>query len=108
MVRDDDGLSLAHLLQQRAQHFWHARNVGWGRPLFQVIVEHLGSGYLAKSRSPAELAEGLRFVLSDRERNARLGEAARRLAVARYDSGVVATRYLEAYRQALLHFEHAR
>lgn len=64
-------------------------------------VEHAGSGFLASAHSPAELAEGLRFVTEDSARNARMGADARTLAVARYDSAMIARRYVQTYKQVL-------
>lgn len=66
------------------------------------IVTHQLTGYRARPFDPADLAQGIRWVLSLlSEDYAALCEAARRRAVENFDSSVIARHYLGLYRQLL-------
>lgn len=65
------------------------------------IVQHHYNGFLAEAFDPASLAAGLEWILTDRERHARLRRQAREGAVARFSPAVIAARHQEAYRQAI-------
>jgi len=64
------------------------------------VVEHGRTGYLAEPFSADALAEGIRYVLTDRERYARLSAAARERAVRLWSPNVIARQYVEVYREA--------
>jgi len=65
------------------------------------IVEHQGTGYLARPFDDADLAHGIRWMLADAERHARLSVAARRRAESLWSADVVIPQYLDTYRQAM-------
>ncbi len=64
------------------------------------IVDHKVTGYAARPFDPADLAEGVRFVLEDQERRTRLSHAAREKALRFFSPHVVARQYIDVYRQA--------
>lgn len=66
------------------------------------IVRHNQTGYLAKAFDAEDLARGIRWVLEDGERYARLGAQAREDAVARFSYPKVARQYMDVYNQAIL------
>jgi glycosyltransferase involved in cell wall biosynthesis len=61
------------------------------------IVEHKETGYLAKAFDTQDLAEGIRWVLADTGRRARLSSQSRNAAVAKFSYPVVAEQYLRLY-----------
>ena len=65
------------------------------------IVNHKQTGYLARAFDTADLAEGIRWVVSDRERLASLSIAARKVAVDRFSYPVVAEQYRKIYELAV-------
>jgi glycosyltransferase involved in cell wall biosynthesis len=65
------------------------------------VVRHKETGYLAKPFEAEDLAEGVRWVLEDRDRYARLCSCARADAVARFSYPVVAQQYLKVYEAAM-------
>ncbi len=65
------------------------------------IVTHEQTGWLARPFDPESLAEGIRWVLANAERHARLREQARAEAVRRFDYPVVAGRYLALYERVI-------
>jgi glycosyltransferase involved in cell wall biosynthesis len=65
------------------------------------IVTHEQTGWLARPFDPEDLAQGIRWVLTDAERHARLCEQARAEAVRRFAYPVVAQRYRALYAQAI-------
>lgn len=65
------------------------------------IVEHQRTGYLAKSFDTVDLAQGLSWVLSDREQHATLGLAARERALGLWSYDRVAGQYQVVLQQAI-------
>lgn len=65
------------------------------------VVDHGSTGYLATAYDPADLAQGIRWVLEDPERYLALSTAARNRAVRLWDSSIVVPQYLDVYRQAI-------
>jgi len=61
------------------------------------MVEHLRCGYLAQPGDTGDLAEGIRWVLADRERRAQLSRQSRDRAQTAFAQNVQARRYLELY-----------
>lgn len=64
------------------------------------VVRHHKTGYLAQAFDTEDLAWGIRWVLSDEQRYARLRTNARQDAVARFSYPVVAQQYLQVYEVA--------
>ena len=56
------------------------------------MIDHLENGYVARCRDAADLAEGIRYVLSHD-----LREAARSKAAAAYSETQVAKEYIKLY-----------
>jgi glycosyltransferase involved in cell wall biosynthesis len=65
------------------------------------IVQHQHTGYLAKAFDVLDLAQGLQWVLADRERLLRMRAQARQTAVARFGYAVVAEEYRKVYEEAI-------
>jgi glycosyltransferase involved in cell wall biosynthesis len=65
------------------------------------IVAHRETGYLAAAFDVHDLAEGIRWVLTDSDRHRALRQAARQRAVCLFDSKKVALQYAEVYGQAI-------
>lgn len=65
------------------------------------IVTHQETGYLARPFDPEDLAAGIQWVLADEARRSELSRRARQVAVERFSYPVVASQYLDAYRDAL-------
>jgi glycosyltransferase involved in cell wall biosynthesis len=65
------------------------------------IVEHRVTGYLARPFQAADLAAGIRWVLDDRERAARLSTAAAEAARRRFAATVAAIQYRDLYQELL-------
>jgi glycosyltransferase involved in cell wall biosynthesis len=65
------------------------------------IVHHQQTGYLAKPFDSEDLAQGIQWVISDRERYANLCESARQDAVTRFSYPVVAEKYQQVYETAI-------
>ena len=65
------------------------------------IVTHGETGWLAKSFDTHDLAEGILWVLEDRERWQRLSRAARENTVERFAPRIVAQQYALVYEQIL-------
>lgn len=63
-------------------------------------VEHRGTGYLASPFDMKDLAEGVRWVLSDRQRHESLRRQARERAQRLWSAEAVVPRYLEAFAAA--------
>ncbi len=61
------------------------------------MIDHRQNGYLAQPFDPDDLATGIRWVLEDADRHARLSAQARSDAVARFDVEKIAARYLALY-----------
>ena len=65
------------------------------------IVSHLKTGYVAKAFDPVDLAEGIRWVLTDLARNLQLRKSARIRACSEWSSDVVTKGYYQAYSSAI-------
>ena len=63
------------------------------------IVEHQRTGYLAKAFETEDLAQGIAWVLAQRD-SGQLGQQARERAVARFSEGVVAEGYGVVYEES--------
>lgn len=61
------------------------------------MIDHKINGYLARYKDSADLADGIRYVLSE-ENHERLAEASRKKIVECYSEEVVAARYIEIYK----------
>lgn len=70
--------------------------VGFNAGGIPEMIDHKANGYVAEYRNAADLAEGIRYVLSE-ENAARLGHAAREKAENRYSERSVAEKYMEIY-----------
>lgn len=65
----------------------------------QDIVLHKETGYLAKPFDPADLANGIDWILADRDRRDTLSENAREDAIDRFSVQNIAAQYRELYNQ---------
>ena len=66
------------------------------------IVDHHETGYLAEPFSPQDLADGIQWVLDQRpEVYATMSRSAQERAKQRFDSRVIAKKYLELYREVM-------
>lgn len=79
----------------------------WGTPVVAFdtaglpdVVVHNETGYLAEPFSVEDLAHGIRWVLEDETRSARLGRAARERAVRVWSSPIVAEQYRQLFEEA--------
>ena len=61
------------------------------------VVDHGQTGYLAEAYSSNDLAQGIKWVLADKERHSRLSAQARQRAVRLWSPQVVVPQYLEVY-----------
>lgn len=64
------------------------------------MIEHRNTGYLANFKDSADLAEGIRWVLEDADRN-KLSEACLRKVAHNYSQQSVAMRYIEVYNELI-------
>ena len=64
------------------------------------MIEHKRTGYLARFKDAADLAEGIRWVLADADAAA-LGQAALRKVAQNYSQQSVAMRYIEVYNELI-------
>lgn len=66
------------------------------------IVDHKENGYRATPYDPRDLMNGIKWVLNhDQKEYNKLSKNARLKAVTRYDSSVVASQYIDLYKQIL-------
>ena len=65
------------------------------------IVRHRVTGYLAKPFDSVSLAEGISWVLSDRDRHANLRTAARLQVLERFSYPVISDQYKKVYKSAI-------
>lgn len=65
------------------------------------IVDHQQNGYLARPFEPADLAEGIRYVLSDSARLQSLAECAREKVITTFSLPEVVKQHLAIYAKAL-------
>ncbi len=69
------------------------------------LVSHCETGWLARPFEVLELAQGINWVLQDRERNRALGERARVVALERFAPGNIAAKYSSVYQAELSSFK---
>lgn len=65
------------------------------------MIEHKKNGYLAAPHDDKDLAEGIKWVISDKIRHNILSENAREKALVSYNSNNVAKKYIALYEQIL-------
>ena len=65
------------------------------------IVDHQQNGYLAEPFDPADLANGISWVIEDTQRQEQLSQEARNKAVHEFESQTIAKRYLDLYENIL-------
>lgn len=65
------------------------------------VIIHKQTGYLARSFEPEDLANGISWVLKDKERYDKLSAAARDRAVRLWSPHVVVPQYLDVYKQTV-------
>jgi glycosyltransferase involved in cell wall biosynthesis len=65
------------------------------------VVEHEKTGYLAKAFSIKDLAEGIMWILADKDRHVKLSTQARQRAVRLWSYEVVIPQYLDVYGRAI-------
>lgn len=75
--------------------------VGSDTPVHREILADGRTGLLARLKDPVDLAAKTARLLDDRDLARRLGDAARREAIERFDVDRVAQRYVEIYRQVV-------
>jgi glycosyltransferase involved in cell wall biosynthesis len=61
------------------------------------IIMHRETGWLATPFDSIELAEGILWILSDKDRHASLSASSRKKAVERYAESVIAAKYADLY-----------
>ena len=65
------------------------------------MIDHLGTGYLARYKDAADLAAGIRKLLDDDALRLQMREACRSFAVKHYDLERQANRYVELYEHGI-------
>lgn len=65
------------------------------------VVMHKKTGYLAQAFEPEDLANGIKWILKDKERYYKLSNSARERAVKLWSTDVVVPQYLDVYRQTI-------
>jgi glycosyltransferase involved in cell wall biosynthesis len=70
------------------------------------IVRHLATGYLAKAFDTIDMANGIKWILTDSQMLVRLGLNARRDAVNNFNCQKVANQYIAVYKQAQFYSDH--
>jgi glycosyltransferase involved in cell wall biosynthesis len=65
------------------------------------IIIHHETGWLSKAFDTEDMAEGILWVLSDKDRRKKLAQVSRKKAVERFSQGVVARQYLRVYEEIL-------
>jgi len=65
------------------------------------IVQHQQTGYLARAFEPEDIAEGIQWILANKERYQQLSTNARQFAVDNFSSKIVAQKYRRLYEQVL-------
>jgi glycosyltransferase involved in cell wall biosynthesis len=122
-LRDDISLTLAYAaadvfvapsLQDNLPHVvMEAGGCGTPTVAFNLgglpdLVDHLRTGYLARPLDAADLAQGIEWVLTDRERQAALAAASRLKMEQQFEISLVARRHLDLYQQLLSSGPQAR
>jgi len=75
--------------------------VAFGASGLLDVVEHQRCGYLAQPYEPDDLAQGISWVLEDRDRHAELSRRARQKAEEEFSQETMARRYLNIYQEIL-------
>lgn len=65
------------------------------------IVRHMETGYLARYKDAADLAQGIQLLLDDASLRGQLGRRCREIAEIEYALGLQAQRYVEVYERAV-------
>lgn len=65
------------------------------------MIEHQTNGYLSKHKSSKSLAEGIKWILEDKNRVLKLKEATRKNAVEKYSLEIQAKQYMNLYENLL-------
>lgn len=65
------------------------------------VVDHLVTGYLAKPFEAEDLANGIKWLLTEQVKSNALRAASRKRAELLFDSRVVAAQYIQAYQDAI-------
>lgn len=65
------------------------------------LINHKENGYLAEPYESGDIVRGIKFVLEDRERRAKLSESARKYVAAKCDIRVVAKQHKHLYEEIL-------
>lgn len=65
------------------------------------IVAHQKNGWLSPAFDTKDMAEGMKWILEDKERYQILSSTAREMAIERYNPDMIAAKYLEVYKQVL-------
>jgi len=65
------------------------------------MIDHQVNGYLARPFEPDDLADGIMWVLENKDRHSMLSQSARQTVVERYTLQAVANRYLTLYQSIL-------
>ncbi len=68
---------------------------------FLDMVTHKQTGYLAEPYDPDSLAIGIKWVIENEIRNKKLAKQARKKAVEKWDSKIIAKEYINAYRSVI-------
>jgi glycosyltransferase involved in cell wall biosynthesis len=63
------------------------------------MIEHKKNGYLAQAYDSEDLAHGIFWVLTDKDRLKKLSKAARQKAVNEFSIGLIANRYRKLYEE---------
>ncbi|SMF00601.1 glycosyltransferase family 4 protein [Pseudogulbenkiania subflava] len=71
-------------------------------------IEHQQTGFLAQAYDPADMANGIAWLLQNKEHRQRLGMAARQRAIQLWSPKVVVPQYINLYRQAIESYKDSR
>jgi len=66
------------------------------------LISHRRNGYLARPYDTCDLAEGILWLLDDKESRADLKERARETAISTFDVRNVARTYMDLYRSVMV------
>jgi glycosyltransferase involved in cell wall biosynthesis len=65
------------------------------------IVVHKENGWLSPAFDTLDMANGIKWILEDKERHQKLSINAREFAIERYNPKIIAAKYLQVYKQVL-------